>query len=154
MKPRRVYIDTSVVGGCLDAEFRDASVQLFEQFRSGDLIAVVSNLTLFEIGPAPAAVRAVLEGIPTMFRENVAVTDDADRLAELYIAAGVIGRARQSDAEHIATATVYEVDVLVSWNFKHIVNEQRIHGYNLVNLREGRPLIEIQTPAEVIAYGR
>ncbi|CAA9305259.1 MAG: hypothetical protein AVDCRST_MAG68-777 [uncultured Gemmatimonadetes bacterium] len=154
MKPRRVYIDTSVVGGCLDPEFQDASMRLFERFRAGSLIAVVSDLTLFELGPAPARVRAVMESIPTAFREDVQVTVEADRLAELYIADGVIGRARQSDAEHIATATVHEVDVLVSWNFKHIVNEQRIHGYNLVNLQQGRPLIDIQTPAEVVAHGR
>jgi len=153
MKPQRVYIDTSVVGGCLDPEFREASVQLFDCFRAGSMIAVVSDLTLFELDPAPPAVREVMESIPAAFREEVAVTVWATRLAELYISAGVIGRARQGDARHIATATVHEVDVLVSWNFKHIVNERRVHGYNLVNLREGRPLIEIQTPAEVIAHG-
>jgi hypothetical protein len=153
MKPRRVYIDTSVVGGCLDPEFRVASTELFERFRAGSLIAVVSDLTLFELGPAPPEVRAVMQNIPSAYREDVVVTVSAARLAELYISAGVIGRAKQGDARHIATATVYEVDVLVSWNFKHIVNERRVHGYNAVNLREGRPFIEIRTPAEVIADG-
>ena len=52
-----------------------------------------------------------------------------------------------------ATATINRVDVLVSWNFKHIVNLQRIHAYNAVNLRYGYPLLEIRTPQEVISYG-
>ena len=60
----------------------------------------------------------------------------------------------KADAEHIATATVHEVDVLASWNFKHIVNVRRIRGYNAANLQEGRSLVEIQTPAEVIHHGR
>jgi hypothetical protein len=151
MKPLRVYIDASVVGGCLDSEFREASVQLFERFRSGRMIAVVSPLTLSEIDPAPAAVRAALESIPRAYREEVIATVDADRLAGLYISAGVIGSSMRSDAEHIAMATVHRVDVLVSWNFKHIVNERRAHGYNSVNLREGHPILVIRTPAEVLA---
>lgn len=60
------------------------------------------------------------------------------------------GRMR-ADAQHIAIATVARVDVLVSWNFKHIVNLQRIYGYNSVNLRQGFPMIEIRTPREVLS---
>ena len=65
MKPRRIYIDTSVVGGCLDPEFEEASLQLFELFRAGDLVAVVSRLVLSEVRRAPPAVRAMLAGIPS-----------------------------------------------------------------------------------------
>ena len=54
------------------------------------------------------------------------------------------------DAQHIAIATISRVEVLVSWNFRHIVNLQRIRGYNAVNLRDGYPLLEIRTPQEVI----
>jgi hypothetical protein len=57
----------------------------------------------------------------------------------------------RADAQHIAIATVARVDVLVSWNFRHIVNLQRIRGYNSVNLRMGYPMIEIRTPREVLA---
>ncbi|HEX8359410.1 MAG TPA: hypothetical protein VF613_04860 [Longimicrobium sp.] len=154
MKPRRIYIDTSVVGGCLDAEFREASLQLFELFQTGDLIAVVSRLVRSEVRRAPPAVRAMLAQIPSAHREDVRVTREAVGLAKRYIAAGVLGRAMQADAHHIAAATVHRVDVLASWNFKHIVNVRRIHGYNAVNLREGRSPVEIQTPAEVVRYGR
>lgn len=153
MKPKRVYIDTSVVGGCLDAEFRDASLELFERFHTGKLIALVSDLLQDEVKRAPAAVRDVLAGVPPAHREEVLITAEAYGLAHHYISAGVIGRGKLTDAQHIATATVHSADVLASWNFKHIVNVQRVHGYNAVNVREGRPILEIRTPAEVIGNG-
>lgn len=64
---------------------------------------------------------------------------------------GVLPAKMRVDAQHIAIATVGRVDVLVSWNFKHIVNLRRIHGYNSVNLRRGYPMIEIRTPREVLS---
>ena len=62
------------------------------------------------------------------------------------------GRAQRLNAQHIATATVHRTDVLVSWNFKHVVNLDRIRGYNSVNLREGYPMLEIRSPQEVLPY--
>ena len=80
------------------------------------------------------------------------LTEEAVILAKKYSSEGVIGGGKLVDAEHIAIATVYRADVLVSWNFKHIVNLQRIHGYNSVNLKYGYPLLEIRSPLEVIIY--
>jgi hypothetical protein len=154
MKPRRVYIDTSVVGGCLDPEFRVDSLHLFQRFQDGSLIAVVSDLLELELSKAPLTVQSLLQVIPPAHREDVLVTREAVGLARRYIAAGALSRTMKADAEHIATATVHGVDVLASWNFKHIVNVRRIRGYNAVNLQEGRSSIEIQTPAEVIHHGR
>jgi hypothetical protein len=79
--------------------------------------------------------------------------EEARELAKCYIAEGIVGSSNLVDAQQIPIATVARVDVLVSWNFKHIVNLQRIHGYNSVNLRQGHPLLEIRTPQEVISYG-
>lgn len=152
MKPR-VYTDTSVIGGCLDTEFAPWSLQLFESFKSGSAVIVVSNLTLLELEDAPEMVQAVLKEIPIENIEYVKFTEEAGELAQLYIAEGVIGEKSRLDAQHIATATVNHADVLVSWNFKHIVNLLRIHAYNAVNLKYGYPLLEIRTPQEVINYG-
>ena len=149
---RRVYTDTSVIGGCLDIEFEKASRQLIDTFKTGKATLVLSNLTLLEMQAAPATVRAVLEEVSEANREYIDVTEEANTLAQHYIDSGVIGVANQVDAQHIAIATVSRVDVLVSWNFRHIVNLQRIRGYNSVNLRAGYPLLEIRTPAEVINY--
>ena len=54
---------------------------------------------------------------------------------------------------HIATATVHRADLLVSWNFKHIVNVFRVRGYNAINLRLGYPILNIHSPKEIVRYG-
>lgn len=149
---RRIYTDTSVIGGCLDTEFEKASKRLLDMFRRGELTMVISTLTLAELQLAPVVVREVLEDVPKAHTERLEMTDEAAALAQDYIDAGVIGPANIADAQHIAVATVNRVSLLVSWNFKHIVNLQRIQAYNSVNLRQGYPLLEIRTPMEVIDY--
>ncbi|MEW6358634.1 MAG: PIN domain-containing protein [Planctomycetota bacterium] len=150
---RRIYVDTSVIGGCLDKEFWRPSRVLFERFEAGEDILVISDLTLKELQQAPSEVRAVLEKMDAEFVEEVEFTREASDLAEAYIAAKVVHASKRVDAQHIATAAVHDVDVLVSWNFRQIVNLERIRGYNTVNLRQGYAVLEIRTPREVIAHG-
>lgn len=149
---RRIYTDTSVIGGCLDVEFEGASRQLMDMFTRGEALLVLSDLTLLELQEAPRDVRTVLEKVPEKHREYVELTEEATILAQHYIDTEVIGAAKRVDAQHIAIATINRVEVLVSWNFRHIVNLQRIRGYNSVNLLQGYPLLEIRTPEEVVNY--
>lgn len=148
----RIYIDTSVIGGCLDKEFQNASRQLIDKFKQGEVIVVISELTTLELKDAPQEVRNILGEIPVENIEYVELTEEALNLARKYIAEGVIGEGKLVDAEHIAIATINRMDVLVSWNFRHIVNLQKIRGYNSVNLKYGYPLLEIRSPLEVITY--
>ncbi len=150
---QRIYTDTSVIGGCLDAEYEEASRLLISAFERGDATIVLSSLTQAELLSAPTPVQAVVAGIPNPHREYIEMTSEAAELADRYIDAGAIGRANRIDAQHIALATVNHVSVLVSWNFRHIVNLWRIQAYNSVNLREGYPPLEIRTPREVIRHG-
>ena len=85
--------------------------------------------------------------------ERVELTEDALNLADTYISEKVVGKTSIEDCRHIAIATINKVDVLASWNFKHIVNLDRIKGYNSVNLRLGYPMIEIRSPKDLINYG-
>ena len=147
----RVYTDTSVLGGCEDEEFAEHSVRLMEGFARGERVLVLSNLTVQELAAAPADVRRRLAAVTEAHIETLQLGAEARDLAEAYIAAGVLTARMRVDAQHIAIATVARVDVLVSWNFKHIVNLQRIHGYNSVNLRKGYPMMEIRTPREVLS---
>jgi len=148
----RISTDTSVIGGCLDVEFKEGSLTLFETFNAGSTVLVVSNLTLAELESAPQTVRDVLLSVPRDHMELIEFTEEAGDLAETYLKEGVVSRKSRVDAQHIATATINRVDVLVSWNFKHIVNLERIHGYNSVNLRAGYPMLESRTPIEVLNY--
>ncbi len=149
----RIYADTSVLGGCEDEEFAEHSIRLMENFVRGELILVVSTLTVQELASAPAEVRRRLAAVPEAHIETLQLDAEARDLADAYVAAGVLSATMRADAQHIAMATVARVDVLVSWNFRHIVNLQRIHGYNSVNLRRGYPMIEIRTPREVLSDG-
>lgn len=74
-------------------------------------------------------------------------------LANTYIAEKVVGKTSTSDCRHIALATINKVDVVASWNFKHIVNLDKIKGYNSVNLRSGYMMVEIRSPKDLINYG-
>jgi len=146
----RIYIDTSVIGGCLDKEFQNASMELIDKFKRGEMIAVISELTTLELKDAPQEVQDILKEIPERNIEYVELTEEAVNLAKKYITEGVIGGGKLVDAEHIAIATINRV--LVSWNFRHIVNLRKIRGYNSVNLKYGYPLLEIRSPLEVITY--
>lgn len=71
-------------------------------------------------------------------------------MAESYLRRGIIGKGSQNDVLHVAIATVGRADVVVSWNFKHIVNLGRIRLFNSVNIEHGYGIIEIRTPKEVL----
>ncbi|MAF66785.1 MAG: PIN domain protein [Planctomycetes bacterium] len=147
----RIYTDTSVLGGCEDEEFAVHSILLMEGFVRGELVLLLSGLTVQELAGAPVEVRRRLAAVPEAHIETLQLDAESRALAEAYIAAGVLTAKMRADAQHIALATVGRADVLVSWNFKHIVNLQRIHAYNSVNLRKGYPMIEIRTPREVLS---
>ena len=102
---------------------------------------------------APAHVKELLFRFSADFFERVELTDEAIKLAEKYVEEKVVGKTSIEDCRHIAIATIYKVDVLASWNFKHIVNLDRIKGYNSVNLRLGYTMIEIRSPKDFINYG-
>jgi hypothetical protein len=121
-----------------------------QRFISGQAILVVSDVMIAELVGAPDQVQAVLRDVAPANVEYVALDDEATRLAEEYVRQGALSPRMIADAQHIAIATVAQVDVLVSWNFKHIVNLDRIHRYNSVNLREGYALLEIRSPQEVL----
>ena len=116
------------------------------------MVVVISELTTLELRNAPQDVLNILEEIPEGNIEYVELMEEAVNLAYKYIAEGVIGNGKLVDAEHIAIATINRVDALVSWNFRHIVNLQKIRGYNSVNLKYGYPLLEVRSPQEMITY--
>lgn len=116
----------AVIGGCLDIKFQEWSIKLFDEFQKGIKMAVISDLTLLEIENARKDVRELLKLIPETNKEYVLNNEEAEKLANLYLKEGAITKKYYEDALHIAIATINKVDVLVSWNFKHIVNLDRI----------------------------
>jgi len=141
-------------GGTQDEEFREPSRRFFEQVKAGGYVILTSATTLRELAGAPEAVRNVLADVPegSVLEIPEQVEQEARALVEAYIAERVLGEAREADAMHVAVASVAEADLLLSWNFRHIVNYDRIRKFNAVNALNGYPEIEIRSPLEVV-YG-
>ena len=150
---QKIYIDTSVVGGYFDEEFREATVALFNRLEKGEIVFVISDLLDLELINAPQKVRELLYNYSSDKFQRVELTEEAVKLADTYVSEKVVGKTSLEDCRHIALATINKVDVLASWNFKHIVNLDRIKGYNSVNLRLGYPMIEIRSPKDLVNYG-
>ena len=147
-----IYADSSVIGGCEDPEFAETSRSLWERFVEGTHTLVLSAHTLRELMQAPPVVRARVDQILTDHMLLLPDSEEAFSLADAYIQRGILGPGSRSDALHVALATVGRVDVLASWNFRHIVNLGRIRLFHSVNLERGYSLIEIRSPQEVLEY--
>lgn len=146
----RIYIDTSVVGGFYDTEFEEATKEFFKKVEKGEITLVISELLEAELIRAPIQVRNHLDKYSLTRIEKVELSEEAKKLADIYISEKVVGLTSKVDCQHIAIATLNKVDVLVSWNFKHIVNLKRIRGYNSVNLKCNYAMLEIRTPKETL----
>lgn len=124
---------------------------LFDEILRGEYKLVISDLTVRELVNAPERVRTLLRDLKIDF-EVIAVTQETIDLATLYINEKVVGQTSMDDCIHIATATIHKLDLLISWNFKHIVNVIQIRGYNSINLRNGYSTLEIRSPKDLINY--
>jgi len=146
-----VYADTSVYGGVFDKEFVQASCRFFDSVRNGQFRIAVSAVIQDEIAKAPPRVRALFDEMAQR-AQFAHMTDIAETLQHAYLAARIVPAHAEPDALHVALATTAGCEMIISWNFKHIVNYRRIPLYNEINRRHGCPEIAIFSPLEVIPY--
>jgi len=149
MRTIRVYADTSVFGGVFDEEFSEPSRRFFGRVVKGEFALLLSMQVVEELAPAPEQVRRALLDLPADCVETVAIDPEATALADAYMEAGTLGRSSRMDALHVAVATVAGADVIVSWNFAHIVNYDRIRMFNGVNVLRGYRPVDIRSPLEM-----
>ena len=151
MNPLRIYLDTSIFGGLWDKEFREPTLILFEQIKTGKFDLVTSEVVQAEIELAPSRVQqSFKEFLP--LAELVVVRQEAINLQQAYLRANIVSVSHTTDALHVALATVSDCSSIVSWNFRHIVHFQKVPLYNAVNLTQGYSQIAINSPQEVIIY--
>ncbi|MBM4027885.1 MAG: type II toxin-antitoxin system VapC family toxin [Planctomycetes bacterium] len=153
MKKPRIYVDTSVIGGCFDPEFQLWSNGLVEDFRRGRFGLVLSDVTAAEVEPAPRVVRELHRKLLSI-TEILPITEEATAVLAAYQDHHVLGPRFRNDMLHIALATVAAVDVVVSWNFRHIVRLDKMQQFNGGNLELGYRALAIHSPREVTTYGR
>ncbi len=147
----KVYADTSVFGGVFDAEFARDSRQFFDDVLAGKFTLVVSALVEEEIESAPAFVRDHFMQLVSS-SELAEISPEVLDLRDAYLSAGIVTPKSTDDATHVALATISQCEIIVSWNFKHIVHFQKIPKYNAVNVLHGHRTINIYSPSEVISY--
>ena len=147
---QRIYIDTSVIGGYYDTEFDTATRLFFRSIANKEFDVYFSEVNEAELMNAPQQVKEVKDLIPADCFHYINVTDEVETLAQLYISEKALGKASENDAYHIALASINRLDYLISWNFKHIVNYNKIRMINAINMRFGYPQINIYSPLEFL----
>ncbi len=149
----KLYIDTSVIGAVCDPGSEDrmaATRRILDGFVRDSWEGYISTLVLEEIERAPASVQFKLA--QELRRCSFTVLEESGEsltLAREYVLEGAVPARCEDDARHIAIATVNGIRIIVSWNFRHMVNIERKQKVNSVNLRFGLPLIDIVSPWEV-----
>ena len=155
----RLLSETAIIhryicfGGYFDDEFAEFTIPLFERINKGEFTLLFSTVTQEELINAPQNVKELVNGIKVKHTEFLDTTSFAVNLATRYISEKVVGQTSFADCLHIALATINKADYLLSWNFKHIVNVQRIRNYNAINLKNGYQLLEIRSPRDFMNYG-
>lgn len=145
-------MDTSVLGGCFDSEFAPWSNGLMRDFRAGRLTPVLSDATAAEVATAPEPVRDLHQEMFALAGPLLPVTPEVLGLVGKYEAKKILGAKWRADMQHIALATIAEVDSLVSWNFRHIVRLEKIRLFNAVNVESGYRELSIRSPREVTTH--
>ena len=149
----KFYLDTSVLGAVCDPgpeERLVATRRLLDGLVDGLWDGYISTLALEEIYRAPRSIRekiaAELRRIPLPVLEE---SPESLALAQAYVLSGAIPADYEDDARHVSIATINDIGVIISWNFRHMVNVDRKRKINSVNLREGFPLLDLVSPWEI-----
>lgn len=121
-------------------------------FRAGRLVPVLSDVTAAEVASAPVPVQDLHQEMLGLAEAVLPVTSAVLTLVTQYEARNILGARFRPDMQHIALATIAEVDALVSWNFKHIVRLEKIRLFNAVNVESGYRALSIRSPREVTTY--
>jgi len=151
MERMRVYIDASVLGGYYDDEFAESTKAFIAALLAGKATALISDTLVGELVDAPERVQDVLDRVRAGDCERLGLPEQAEELRDAYLAAGVLTPKWADDALHVAHACVARADVIVSWNFRHLVNPLRIRRFNGVNAAQGYGPIVIMTPKDLVS---
>ena len=153
MRPLRVYVDTSVFGGLFDPEFDVDTRVFFDAVNAGRFHLVVSDQVTKEIDRSPQRVRNFFGSyFPQM--DLLKDSTEVQQLADSYLRDKILTPKSWTDASHVAYATIHSCVGLVSWNYRHIVHEDKCMLFNVVNASQGYPPLFIADPREILNHGQ
>ena len=153
MRTQQIYLETTMFNYYFDVE-REAhadTVKLFDEINAGIYQAYTSVYTMRELMKAPEErARKMINLISEYGITVLEATEEVDELARIYQQQGIVPPGSTVDAQHIAVATVNDLDMIISLNFKHIVRKKTVTLTGLVNTNLGYKPVEIHSPMEVV----
>jgi hypothetical protein len=149
---RSVYIDTSVYGGYFDNEFMKHTRKLFDYIKQNEIVILKSFITELEMELAPLQVKQLYQSFSGTYTNVINYSDVIDHLAMEYINHKVIPPSHIADGLHVAAASIVCANSLISWDFKHILRQDRVRGFNYVNNKNGLPSIHFLSPLEALRH--
>jgi predicted nucleic acid-binding protein len=153
----KIYLDTSVPSHLFDTEPEQRTVdtwRLWAAITAGKYEACVSPKVLKEIQETREPKRTkILKEIQAAGIKNLKKAPSVWRLANEYIRAGVLTNSNHADCIHMAYATVHKCDILVSWNFQHLVKTETTDRTKVVNKQTKHSEILILSPTMLIERG-
>jgi len=154
MKSLKIYLETTVFNFFFaedSPDKRQDAIKLFEEIKQGKYIPYTSDYVLQELLKAEEPKRTKMVNLLDQYGiKLIALDTNAEGLADKYVIEKIIPTKYRMDGIHIAMATINNLDIIVSYNFHHIVKLKTIIGTESINLREGYKRIGIYSPTEVI----
>jgi len=154
MHKLKIYLDTTIISHAVDArnpETQRLTIKFFEETKAGKYEVFISDLVMAEINKADSVTRQkLIEQVKNLDPEGLDLSEEARALAGRYIEQGIIPEKYKDDAQHIAIAVVNEMNMILSWNFEHIVKAKTIREVTAINILMGYKTIEIYSPLEVV----
>jgi len=153
MEKPKIYLETTLFNYYFDTD-RDAhpdTLLLFKDVAAGKYEAFTSDAVVKELTAAPASKSAMMIALVGEYKiETLTVNDEINRLADLYVAEGIIPAKYRTDGVHIAVAAVNGLDIIASMNFQHIVKNKVKRLANAVNIVKGYRPVDIVSPMEIV----
>ena len=154
MRKPKIYLETTMFNFYLDAD-RDAhadTVKLFREVKEGKYEAYTSRAVIEEIEKTLGDKKEKMLGIIAEYDLPVLDTSvEAENLADVYVAEGVIPIKYRTDGLHIAISAVNDLDMIISMNFQHIVKRKTVKMTAVINSLRGYRAVEIYSPMEVVS---
>ena len=154
MRKQKIYLETTLFNFYFDEDrgfAHKGTVKLFDDIAAGKYEVFTSRFVIDELNNAPKAKREKM--LDLILKYDIPIletTEEAVRIADLYIEEKIIPQKYRTDGLHIAIATVNDLDMIISMNFQHIVKRKTKIGTGNINTLNNYRAVEIYSPMEVI----
>jgi len=154
VRKQKIYLETTLFNHFFDDDrglAHESTVALFKEIAVGKYEAFTSDYVTDELERAPVEKSdKMISPIGQYGITVLELSEEAERLADIYVEKGVMPIKYRTDGVHIAIASVNELDMIISLNFQHIVKRKTKIETGIINVLNGYRTAEIFNPMEVV----